>query len=62
MIKKKKIIKMNKEKAIKILKIEKECVIRADKNKCNRQCELCDLVMPAQDILNAYDYFIKNNK
>lgn len=34
---------------------EKKCVDRADKNKCNRDCENCDLVKSTNEIFKALD-------
>ena len=45
---------MEAEKVIEILEVEKKCVTRASKNKCNRNCEVCDLVRPSEEILEAY--------
>lgn len=46
---------MKYQKAIKILENEKECVKRADKNNCNRNCLNCELVQNTETILRAFD-------
>ena len=46
------------EKAIKIMKIEQECVRRQETNLCNRDecgCQCCDLIQDTADVLAAYD-------
>ena len=40
-------------KTIDILRIERTCVQRAD--TCDRVCEACDLVLPKEDIIKAYN-------
>lgn len=42
---------------ITVLRHEKECVIRNIKG-CDRDCANCDLVLPDQQILDAYDHAI----
>ena len=42
---------MTKYEAIEVLKTELQCLKR---NNCNRECETCDLVLPAEDIEAAY--------
>lgn len=37
-----------------VLLNEAECVSRAHRNVCNRDCGNCDLVMPSKDIIRAY--------
>ena len=39
---------------------EKECVSRQTVNPCNRDCANCDLVLDANEILEAYDFAIKS--
>ncbi len=49
------------EKAMKLMKIEKECVLRQDTDKCNRDecgCQCCDLVQDPDEIVEAYDVAI----
>lgn len=48
---------MTKERTIEIIQTEKKCVARA--NICGRDCANCDLVMPEDNILTAYDRAIK---
>ena len=46
------------EKAIKIMKIEQECVRRQDTDLCNRDecgCQCCDLIQKTEDVLEAYE-------
>lgn len=50
---------MTREEAIAILKNEKECVNRANKNDyCNRDCYNCELVKTDTEILTALDMAI----
>lgn len=46
------------EEIINILKTRKQCVLRETYNECNRDCENCDLALPSNDILKAYDIAI----
>lgn len=48
---------MTNERAVEIIQTEKKCVARA--NICDRDCANCDLVLPEEDILTAYDMAIK---
>lgn len=45
---------MNMNRVVEILKIEKECVERQDTPKCNRDCENCDLLLPTEEVKQAY--------
>lgn len=45
------------ERAIEQIEKEKQCVIRAD--KCNRDCDNCDLLSDTENILNSYDLAIQ---
>ena len=47
---------MTNERAVEILENEAACVRRAE--TCDRDCGKCDLVMPTEDILEAYDMAI----
>lgn len=49
---------MENEKIIEILENEMACVTRAETNKCDRNCGKCDLVRPANEILQAMGYAI----
>lgn len=51
---------MKNEEIIEIINTESECVKRAE--NCDRDCENCSLVMPAENILEAYDFAVKNIK
>lgn len=42
-------------KIIKIIKTERECVVRACNDLCNRHCDKCDLLLDENDIIHAYD-------
>ena len=44
--------------AVEIIKTEKKCVLR-NMRGCNRDCAKCDLVLPEESILLAYDMAIK---
>ena len=51
---------MNREEAIEIIKNEKECVNRANKNDyCNRDCYNCELVKTDKEIIEALDMGIE---
>lgn len=49
---------MTNERAIEVLRTEKKCVLRNIRG-CDRECEHCDLVLPDEDILTAYETAIK---
>lgn len=49
---------MTVEKAIAILKNERECVMTASANNCNRECLTCPLVKETYEILSAYNFII----
>ena len=54
---------MNIEKAIAILETEKECVERQGTMACpNRDCVNCDLLLPTDDVIEAYEIAIKDLK
>lgn len=40
---------------IRILEIEKQCVLRQDTPECTRECSFCDLVQNADEVISAYD-------
>lgn len=40
--------------ALKIMRIEKECVIRNATGVCKRECAECDLVQKDTDLIEAY--------
>ena len=42
-------------KTIKMLEIEKQCVLRQDTPQCTRECSFCDLVQNADEVISAYD-------
>ena len=44
---------MNIDKAIALVKIERECVIRAD--VCDRKCEKCDLLQDSTELTDMYE-------
>ncbi len=46
---------MTAEEAIRVLRNERECVQRQG---CDRNCAVCDLVLPDEIIINAYDMAI----
>lgn len=46
-------------KVIDVIKTERECVWRASHDECVRDCVNCDLLLDAEDILEAYDKLIK---
>ena len=46
------------EEAIKLMKNEKACILKAD--TCDRDCSKCELVRKTEDLLSAYDLAIKS--
>lgn len=46
-----------KTEALFVLQNERECVIRGA--TCDRDCAKCDLVMPSEKIISAYDNVIE---
>ena len=50
---------MKPERAREILETERECVERNDGTNCDRVCANCDLLLPAEEILKAYDTAIE---
>lgn len=50
---------MTRKEAAGVIKFEKACVLRQDTPRCNRDCKKCDLLLPTEDVLTAYDMAIK---
>lgn len=50
---------MTADEAIKVMQVERECVMRNDSHQCNRDCAVCDLVLPTEYVLDAYDEVLK---
>ena len=55
-------IQITLEKCIKVIETEKQCVLRASQEQCDRQCDKCDLVMDDKVIIAAYDKVLKHLK
>ena len=52
---------MTHDRAIELLKIERECINRNNQSfgeNCDRNCGKCDLVQNTEELLNMYDYVI----
>lgn len=50
---------MNKNKALEVMLTEKCCVERQeDISKCDKRCGECDLLLPTEEVLQAYDFVI----
>lgn len=49
---------MTNERVIEVLRTEKKCVLRNIRG-CDRDCAKCDLVLPDDEILTAYDTAIR---
>lgn len=50
---------MNRNKALEVMLTEKCCVERQeDASKCDRRCGECDLLLPTEEVLQAYDFVI----
>ena len=48
------------DKTISFLQTERKCVLRQGTPKCpNRECEKCDLVLPEEDVIAAYNSAIE---
>ena len=50
------------EQSIKVLENERECVLRQDTPKCNRDelgCHCCDLLLETEEVISGYDTAIK---
>lgn len=50
---------MTKWEAVGVLKFEKACVLRQDTPRCDRDCGKCDLLLPTEDVLQAYDMAVE---
>ena len=53
---------MTENEAIKVIETEKQCVLRNNENRCDRDCICCDLVMAENDIILGYDMATKSLK
>lgn len=49
---------MSRDRAIFVIQNEKKCVLRNIRG-CDRECDKCDLNIPSDDILMAYDMAIE---
>ena len=49
---------MTKHRAIELLRIEKECILRNKKHICDRDCNECDLVQDPVELLEMYDFVL----
>lgn len=49
---------MTNSRAIEVIRTEKKCVLRNIRG-CSRECEKCDLVLPDEEVLMAYDMAIE---
>ena len=47
------------DEVIYIIDNERQCVLRQDTPKCDRDCKKCDLVLPTRDVLTAYTYTLQ---
>lgn len=45
------------ERALYLMNIERQCIIQSD--KCNRQCQDCELVQDSTELLDAYAIVIE---
>lgn len=52
-------LRMTREEAAEIIKIERECVERNTSNECDRDCINCDLLRADEEIFSAYDMAIE---
>lgn len=43
---------------LKVIETERKCVIRNTIGGCDRDCAKCDLLLPTNDIIHAYDNVI----
>ena len=51
------VIDMTIDEAIALVKIERECIIRAD--VCDRKCEKCDLVQDSGKLIDMYEQLVE---
>ncbi len=49
---------MNTQREIELLEAERDCIIRNDKNLCDRKCADCDLVQDSKELLEMYNDLI----
>lgn len=42
-----------------VIKFEKACVMRQEGNGCDRKCERCVLLLPTEDVIEAYNKAIE---
>lgn len=49
---------MTLKRALELMKIEKQCIERNEKNECNRECEVCDLLQNTEELIEAYKIII----
>lgn len=49
---------MTKDRALELLKIERECVLR-NETGCDRDCAKCDLVQDTDELLKMYKFVIE---
>lgn len=50
---------MKREDILKVVKQELACVKRNDGVNCDRHCENCDLLLPVEEIISAYEAVIQ---
>ena len=50
---------MSNERILSLLKIERECVLRASRNECSRDCANCNLVQDDKELLEMYSEVIE---
>ena len=50
---------MTNKQAVGVIKFEIACVNRQDTPQCTRDCKKCDLCLPTEDVLQAYEMAIK---
>lgn len=49
---------MNKQRVIELLRIEKNCIKRNELNRCDRECQKCDLLQDSGELISMYDFVL----
>lgn len=43
---------------LQVMKTVRQCVVRNEIGSCDRNCRKCDLLLPTNDVIQAYDRVI----
>lgn len=47
------------DETLKVMETERECILRQDTPRCDRNCKTCDLCLPTYQVMNAFENVIK---